>query len=126
MLAIPFFQSDTLFETDRCIGLEFVDALKAQFGDDLLFVVVFGSKARGDADEESDMDLLVVMKHVTLKIRRQVRNLATEIWLANGQFLSTRVWDESYWKQMSDLSTTLYHNICEDGVLLYKQANLVE
>jgi predicted nucleotidyltransferase len=126
MLALPFSHSGELVDADHHIGQVFVDALRTQFGNELLFVVVFGSKARGDDDEESDMDLLVVLKHVSLEIRRQVRDLATEIWLENGVYLSTRVWDEPYWQKMAALSTSLYRNICEDGILLYKQTPLVQ
>lgn len=126
MLATLFSRSDTLQREDRRIGLDFVDALRAEFGDDLLFVVVFGSKARGDADEESDMDVLVVLKEASLKTRRHVRDLATEICLASGLFLSTRVWDVEYWEHLKNLSLSLYRNICKDGILLYKQANVVQ
>lgn len=124
MLALPFSQPDILEHADRQIGQHFVEALREQFGEELLFVVVFGSKARGDDDEESDMDLLVVLKCVSLETRRQVRDLATEIWLENGVYLSTRVWDEPYWQRIATLSTTLYRNICEDGILLYQQTPL--
>lgn len=96
----------------RKIGQDFVEALQEQFGEELLFVVLFGSKARGDDDEESDMDLLVVLKHVSLETRRQVRDLATEISLPdNGVFLSTRVWDESYWQRLASLSTSIISNV---------------
>lgn len=124
MLTLPFTQSGTLVDTDQKIGQDFVGVLQEQFGEELLFVVLFGSKARGDDDEESDMDLLVVLKRVSLEIRRQVRDLATEIWLENGVFLSTRVWDELYWQKIASLSTILYRNICEDGILLYQQTSL--
>ena len=37
-----------------------VDALRAALGERLIAVVLFGSHARGDADEDSDWDLLVI------------------------------------------------------------------
>jgi predicted nucleotidyltransferase len=41
----------------------FVDALKAEYGDDLAAVWLYGSRARGERDhEESDIDVLVVTR----------------------------------------------------------------
>lgn len=41
---------------------EYIDLLRARYGDRLSAVVLYGSRARGDADEEgSDVDLLVVL-----------------------------------------------------------------
>jgi predicted nucleotidyltransferase len=39
---------------------QFVDRLRGHFGDGLVTVAVFGSRVRGDARPESDLDLLVV------------------------------------------------------------------
>ena len=39
-----------------------VRELRAHYGSDLQRVVLFGSKARGDFDKESDLDLLVVVR----------------------------------------------------------------
>lgn len=39
---------------------EFLDRLKNRFGDGLVTVAVFGSRARGEAHADSDLDLLVV------------------------------------------------------------------
>jgi len=38
----------------------FVDLLREHFGESLVSVVLYGSRARGDARPESDLDLLVV------------------------------------------------------------------
>lgn len=39
---------------------EFLDRLKNRFGDGLVTVAVFGSRARGEARADSDLDLLLV------------------------------------------------------------------
>ena len=41
-----------------------VDALRGTFGDRLVAVVLFGSRARGDARETSDWDLLVIAEEL--------------------------------------------------------------
>ncbi|NLF11414.1 MAG: nucleotidyltransferase domain-containing protein, partial [Anaerolineaceae bacterium] len=37
---------------------EYLARLQRQFGEQILSVTLFGSKARGDSDAESDIDLL--------------------------------------------------------------------
>jgi predicted nucleotidyltransferase len=44
-----------LTENERQALAELVERLHRRHGDDLLRVVLFGSKARGDFDEESDL-----------------------------------------------------------------------
>jgi len=39
----------------------FVNRLYQRYGTNLLRVILFGSKARGDFDEQSDLDVLVVV-----------------------------------------------------------------
>lgn len=54
----------------------FRDALRARFGDRLRELVLFGSHARGDAHEDSDVDLLVVIDGLTEPERRVAFDLA--------------------------------------------------
>lgn len=44
-------------------GAEVVSRAAERFGEDLLGVLVYGSWARGEAGDESDVDLLVVLDH---------------------------------------------------------------
>jgi predicted nucleotidyltransferase len=43
---------------------EVLDRLQAQFGEELRSVVVYGSYARGEADADSDVDMMVVVGHL--------------------------------------------------------------
>jgi len=52
----------TLTRAERRVVTELAKRLRAGFGDRLARVVLFGSRARGDATEESDIDLLVLLR----------------------------------------------------------------
>src|SRR5688500_18749248 len=53
--------------------------LEAHFGERLREVVLFGSCARGDADDESDVDVLVVIDELTVAERRVVVDLSYDV-----------------------------------------------
>jgi uncharacterized protein (UPF0332 family)/predicted nucleotidyltransferase len=54
----PAIAGDAPWQRATC---EYVDRLRAHYGDRLAAVVLYGSRARGDADQESDVDLMVVL-----------------------------------------------------------------
>ena len=51
-----------LTPNERAALAALVDRLRQRYGDDLLRVVLYGSKARGDFDDESDLDVLIVVR----------------------------------------------------------------
>lgn len=66
-------------EAEKFLAQRFVEALKERMGHRLLAVALFGSVARGQATEESDIDLLVIVNEKPssalqecLSVRRQV------------------------------------------------------
>ena len=41
-----------------------IEAYKSHLGDDLISIVIFGSRARGDHTENSDFDILIIAAHL--------------------------------------------------------------
>jgi predicted nucleotidyltransferase len=57
----------------------FAAAVRARFGDRVCEVTLFGSHARGDAHEDSDVDVLVVIADLTWPEHRETLDLAYRI-----------------------------------------------
>lgn len=57
----------------------FAAEIRARFGERVREVTLFGSHARGEAHEESDVDVLVVIQDLTESERRDVLDLAYRV-----------------------------------------------
>ena len=97
---------------------DFLVKLQQNFDDEILCVLLFGSRARGDATSELDFDLVVLVNQDDLDLRRAIRYLAAEISLEYGQYISTRVWSLAHWNRLKALQTGLYRNIEQEGIVL--------
>ncbi len=100
----------------------FVDRLRQRYGDDLLRVRLFGSKARGDAHEESDFDLLIVLRMGPGDYRRHwnaLVDLAWDIQLAYGIIISFIIKNEASYAKMQRDGLLLARSIEQDGVDLW-------
>jgi len=58
---------------------DFRDWLRTRFGGRLSALELFGSRARGEGDEESDLDVLVVVDELTGDERREVFYFAGDL-----------------------------------------------
>lgn len=83
-----------------------------------LSVILFGSKARGDYDAESDVDLLLVLPDVSLSLRDHIRDIAADVCIDFSTYLSTRVWSEAYFQEQAHVKTSLFQELQEDGIEL--------
>ena len=101
---------------DQQVAIAFVDKIRQHFDGQLVSAFLFGSRARGEAEPDSDMDLLVVMAVADPEVRKAIHHLAAEVWLENGIFLSTLVWSQDHWHKVAQLQTLLYQSICRDGI----------
>jgi predicted nucleotidyltransferase len=77
-------------ETRRVVRA-YRDRLADRFGADLLDVRIFGSAARGEATEHSDVDVLVLVARMTWHDKRQALDLAGDLWNETGLLLSPTV-----------------------------------
>ncbi len=70
-------------------------------------VHLFGSKARGDALEESDIDVLVVTQRDDWRLKEQIGKVATTILLDYGVYLSVKVLGKSFHQRWVNLDESL-------------------
>lgn len=62
-------------------------ALRIRSVPDVERVVLFGSRARGDAERDSDVDMLVVVRRETPELRRLLLDAAFEVSMERGCWL---------------------------------------
>ncbi|MCU0913533.1 MAG: nucleotidyltransferase domain-containing protein [Planctomycetes bacterium] len=74
---------------DRRTALEFKRRAAAVVP--ILGFSVFGSRARGDATPESDLDICLVVNHIDADLRERISEIAWEVGFENDVVLSTFV-----------------------------------
>jgi predicted nucleotidyltransferase len=93
------------------------DRISAEFTVDR--IVLFGSVARGQADEESDVDLLVVLKDSpSHQERDHITNIILDINLAYDSNLSELIVDRQTWDHGLPSVLPIHQAIQEEGVPL--------
>jgi predicted nucleotidyltransferase len=94
--------------------IRFRAALDALYGERIERVVLYGSRARGDARPDSDYDVAVFLKDLTDQVRELYRlaDLGTEILVETGQAIHAM----PYRAGAYDERTPLMHEMRKDGV----------
>jgi len=92
--------------------------LRLHFGPALVSLRLFGSVARGESHEESDVDVAVVLDRVDWDARRQVIDLATDIGLARGLSISPTLFDRETWERYRAQERPLVMDIEREGIAL--------
>ena len=80
-------------------------------------VVLFGSKARGDDDEESDIDLLVLTSQpVSWNERKEINNALYEIQMKYDIIISTLITTVTEWNEGTFSVLPIHGEISDQGV----------
>jgi len=111
-----------LGQNERAGLADFVRRLLLHYGDALRRVVLFGSKARGDADGESDLDLLIVVRMVSgdyQPYRDEIVDIAWQIESTYGLVTSLVIKSERDYAAMLRHQLLLARNIERDGIELW-------
>ena len=98
---------------ERKILKRFKAEVEKILGNRLDRVVLFGSRSRGDADSESDFDLLVIVRNLEKTDRQRVFDIAADLSLDYGTVLAVLVLPAKDFTE--DRYFYLYENIQKEG-----------
>ena len=82
-------------------------------------VILFGSHARGEAQIDSDWDILILLNNLSVdrKTEKEYREELFDIELEIGEPISTFVFSRNDWESRHSI-TPLYQNIKQEGIRL--------
>ena len=88
-------------------------------------VWLFGSKARGDFEVDSDLDLLIVLAEADWTIRDRIHLLAARVSLEYDVLINTHFLSDAAWARMARQHAALWQQVRHDGVPLSLNASSV-
>ncbi len=91
-------------------------ALDERHPDTVLRMVVYGSKARGDAHEDSDLDMLVVVRNAATGLKRPLRRIGYDLAAESWAVPSIMAYTQAEWDRLKDMRSAYRESVERDGV----------
>lgn len=98
----------------------FVSRVLEQFRDSIERIILFGSVARNEADEDSDVDLLIVTKEKDISLIRGITDISFDVLLEFGCDISPKVYGLEEVEKQSRIQTPFFWTIKNDSVVVYE------
>jgi len=106
----------SLSEKEEQVIKQFKQELVERFPDKVVTVLVYGSKARGDYHDESDIDVLVITKESDWKFTDKVREIGYALDEEIDYRLSIQVMSEEKVAYLRENNFQFAQNIFRDAV----------
>lgn len=97
---------------------QIVEFSKELFSEKFQSVILYGSYARGDYDDESDIDIMIMVdmdREELKKYRLRTSEFFSELNLENNVFLTSKLQSLQYFNEWKDVMP-FYRNVMRDGV----------
>ena len=100
--------------------LEIAEELRRRLAEvvPLLDFRIFGSRARGDADEYSDLDVFVKVERIDRNVKEKIEEVIWEVGFDNFIVISPLIFTRDEIENTALRSSAIVKNITEEGVSL--------
>lgn len=108
----------TLSNVEQKAVSDFLTRLRSTYGDRVRQAMLFGSKARGEATADSDIDVAVIVADETWEVRDEICKFSADVSLQYDVLLDARVIGVARWQYMREIRAGLYQNISSEAIPL--------
>ena len=95
---------------------QYREALAQKHPGMVLRMLVYGSKARGDAREDSDLDILVVVRDDAINLKRPLRDIGYDLAATSWAVPSIMAYTEQEWDRLKALQSPYRDAVERHGV----------
>jgi predicted nucleotidyltransferase len=107
-----------IFSSEEKVVLKELKENLKGLADDRIRLVLFGSKARGDYDSESDIDIAIIVRGLTRQIKHTILDMVADIELKYLTPLSTLVLSEEDFEFLKKRERRIALDIENEGIPL--------
>ncbi len=108
-----------MFTAEKKILDILVQKIKNVLKSELVTIVVFGSRVRGDFHDSSDFDILIIVQKKSFALLNRINQIITEEELRSLQNFGVLVKGLNTFRQEKKYNTPFYQNIKNEGKVLY-------
>jgi predicted nucleotidyltransferase len=94
----------------------FSESIRKKLRDNLKSIILFGSRARGDYNNDSDYDFAIILNKKNKKSIDDIRNIEVDFLNRFDELTSSLIYDEKEW--VIRLSMPIGINIIREGIQL--------
>ena len=98
---------------------EFVRRALRRYEDNIDSIILFGSVARGEAKEDSDIDILVVIKKKNVKDMKEIYGIAFEVSMEYLLDVSPKVYGMNEISNSLKIGVPFIKEVLKEGVSVY-------
>ena len=106
----------TLHPEERIWLDEYRKALLDQQPDAIRQMLLYGSKARGDAREDSDIDILLIVKNEAANLKRVLRRIGYRLSATSYAVPSILAYTEEEWEQRKRIGSAFCETVEREAV----------
>lgn len=96
----------------------FSQKIKELLQDNLVEIKIFGSKVRGDYEEDSDIDILLVVNNMNYMLRENIYDILLEIDLEYDPKISLKIFTTEEMEINKQMGSPFIFNVEREGINL--------
>ena len=104
-----------IFEENTAL-MELKEDLRDSLGDSLIGLILFGSRATGDYDNESDIDIAIIVQGLSRKLKNLIFNKVAKIELKYLMPISTIVFSDEEFNHLKKRERRIAIDIEREGI----------